>query len=112
MGNFRTVFKWGIIGLLFAGACLIATKPGDSQYEKWLAAKHGIVCWNDPMLLTVCKKDGEPIEWRSKGVTTGVFTLKVRDRYTTDDRTYEIHTIGLFGSFIDFSVIKGDGSGV
>ncbi|WP_155986053.1 hypothetical protein [Paenibacillus gorillae] len=90
----------------------MATKPGESQYEKWLATKHRIVCWNDPMLLTACKKDGETIEWRSKGVTTGFFTLKVRDRYRGADRSYEIYTIGLFGRFIDYSVIKEEGSGV
>ncbi|MFF2092481.1 hypothetical protein [Paenibacillus sp. NPDC058174] len=102
MGEFKTFFKWGIIGLLFLGICLMATKPGESQYEKWRASKHGIICWYDPMLLTTCKKDGEPIEWRSKATTWGLFTVKVRDRYASADRSYVIHAIGLFGRFIDF----------
>ncbi|SDE44376.1 hypothetical protein SAMN02799630_03382 [Paenibacillus sp. UNCCL117] len=79
---------------------LVLTCPDEADYRRWLTEKHGIACTQPEF---ECKKNGSPIEWRSKSVRSAGIYMLVKDIYWDSGVPYEVKALGILHTFIDRS---------
>jgi|GEM_PF-4264710 len=92
------IFKGTLITFGLTLVLLILTCPSDNAYFVWLEDEYQIKCVDFN-----CKKEGEIIDWQSRGIhSTGIYN-HVEDNYRgPSGERIVIRVLGILGHYFEY----------